>query len=176
MHSAFLFHAIKAGPRHGRSSTPASWPSTKTIPADLLEHVEDVIFNRRADATERLVKFADTVKGTATQPGRRPRVARARRRKAARARAGPRRRGVHRAGRRGGAARAAAAARRDRRAADGRHAHRRRPVRRRQDVPAAGREERARHEEGGRVPAAVHEEEEARAKSMVKRQRQGQRS
>src|SRR6185369_14824514 len=33
------------------------------IPKDLLEHVEDVIFNRRADATERLVQFAETVKG-----------------------------------------------------------------------------------------------------------------
>src|SRR5207237_3532674 len=33
------------------------------IPKDLLEHVEDVIFNRRPDATERLVQFADTVKG-----------------------------------------------------------------------------------------------------------------
>src|SRR6185369_9747252 len=35
------------------------------IPKDLLEHVEDVIFNRRADATERLVQFAETVKGNA---------------------------------------------------------------------------------------------------------------
>ena len=43
-----------------------------------------------------------------------------------------------------------------RRPADGRHEHRRRPVRRRQDVPAAGGEERARDEEGRRLPAAVH--------------------
>ena len=50
----------------------------------------------------------------------------------------------------------AAAARRHRGAADGRHERRRRPVRRRQDVPAAGRQERARDEEGGRVPRAVH--------------------
>ena len=35
------------------------------IPKDLLEHVEDVILNRRDDATERLLEFAETVKGTA---------------------------------------------------------------------------------------------------------------
>ncbi len=44
----------------------------------------------------------------------------------------------------------------DRRPADGRHERGRRPVRRRQDVPAAGGQERARDEEGGRVPDAVH--------------------
>jgi 5-methyltetrahydrofolate--homocysteine methyltransferase len=43
-----------------------------------------------------------------------------------------------------------------RRAADGRHERRRQPLRRREDVPAAGREERPRDEEGRRVPAAVH--------------------
>ena len=37
------------------------------IPADLLERVEDVIFNRRPDATERLVQFAETVKGAAAR-------------------------------------------------------------------------------------------------------------
>ena len=41
----------------------------ETIPADLLEHVEDVIFNRRPDATERLVKFAATVAGRASSQG-----------------------------------------------------------------------------------------------------------
>ena len=54
-------------------------------------------------------------------------------------------------------------ARRHRRPADGRHERRRRPVRRRQDVPAAGGEERARDEEGGRLPRAVHGGREARA-------------
>jgi len=34
------------------------------IPADLLQHVEDIIFDRRPDATERMVAFAETVKGT----------------------------------------------------------------------------------------------------------------
>src|SRR5262249_58134807 len=37
------------------------------IPADLLHHVEDIIFNRRPDATERMVEFAATVKGGATR-------------------------------------------------------------------------------------------------------------
>src|SRR6185369_8881749 len=37
------------------------------IPKDLLEHVEDIIFNRRPDATERLVQFAESVKGGATK-------------------------------------------------------------------------------------------------------------
>ena len=50
----------------------------------------------------------------------------------------------------------------DRRSADGRHERRRRPVRRRQDVPAAGGEERARHEARGRAPGAVHREEQGR--------------
>ena len=48
------------------------------IPPDLLEHVEDVIFDRRPDATERLVTFATTVHGEersarSTSPGARPR-------------------------------------------------------------------------------------------------------
>ena len=44
------------------SSTPASWPSTRRFRTDLLELVEDVLLNRRPDATERLVEFAETVK------------------------------------------------------------------------------------------------------------------
>ncbi len=50
-----------------------------------------------------------------------------------------------------------------RRTADGRHECRRRPVRRRQDVPAAGGQERARHEAGGRPPGAVHRGEQGAA-------------
>ncbi len=62
MHSAFLFHAIKAGLDMGIVNA-GQLVVYENIPADLLEHVEDVIFNRRPDATERLVRFADTVKG-----------------------------------------------------------------------------------------------------------------
>jgi 5-methyltetrahydrofolate--homocysteine methyltransferase len=63
MHSAFLFHAIKAGMDMGIVNA-GQLVVYEDIPKDLLEHVEDVIFNRRPDATERLVSFAETVKGT----------------------------------------------------------------------------------------------------------------
>src|SRR5262245_19607687 len=62
MHAAFLYHAIKAGMDMGIVNA-GQLAVYEDIPADLLEHVEDVIFNRRPDATERLVQFADTVKG-----------------------------------------------------------------------------------------------------------------
>src|SRR5688500_12484892 len=62
MHSAFLFHAIKAGMDMGIVNA-GQLVVYEDIPRDLLEHVEDVIFNRRPDATERLVQFAGTVKG-----------------------------------------------------------------------------------------------------------------
>jgi 5-methyltetrahydrofolate--homocysteine methyltransferase len=62
MHSAFLFHAIKAGMDMGIVNA-GQLVVYEDIPKDLLEHVEDVIFNRRPDATERLVQFAGTVKG-----------------------------------------------------------------------------------------------------------------
>jgi 5-methyltetrahydrofolate--homocysteine methyltransferase len=66
MHSAFLFHAIKAGLDMGIVNA-GQLAVYQDIPADLLELVEDVIFNRRADATDRLVAFANTVKGTGTK-------------------------------------------------------------------------------------------------------------
>jgi 5-methyltetrahydrofolate--homocysteine methyltransferase len=62
MHSAFLFHAIKAGLDMGIVNA-GQLVVYEDIPTPLREHVEDVIFNRRPDATERLVQFADTVKG-----------------------------------------------------------------------------------------------------------------
>ena len=61
MHSAFLYHAIKAGMDMGIVN-PGMLAVYEEIPAELLELVEDVLLNRRADATERLVSFADTVK------------------------------------------------------------------------------------------------------------------
>ncbi len=63
MHSVFLFHAIKAGMNMGIVN-PAMLEVYDDIPKDLLEHVEDVILDRRDDATERLLDFAETVKGT----------------------------------------------------------------------------------------------------------------
>ncbi|HKY08227.1 MAG TPA: methionine synthase, partial [Candidatus Binatia bacterium] len=61
MHSAFLYHAIKAGMDMGIVN-PGMLTVYEEIPKDLLELVEDVLLNRRPDATERLVSFAETVK------------------------------------------------------------------------------------------------------------------
>ena len=63
IHSAFLYHAIKAGMDMGIVNA-GQLVVYEDIPKDLLEHVEDIIFNRRPDATERMVQFADTVKGS----------------------------------------------------------------------------------------------------------------
>ena len=63
MHSAFLYHAIKAGMDMGIVN-PGMLSVYEEIPKDLLELVEDVLLNRRPDATERLVAFAETVKKT----------------------------------------------------------------------------------------------------------------
>jgi 5-methyltetrahydrofolate--homocysteine methyltransferase len=65
-HSAFLFHAIKAGLNMGIVNA-GQLAVYEDIPKDLLEHVEDIIFNRRPDATERMVEFAETVKGQGTK-------------------------------------------------------------------------------------------------------------
>jgi 5-methyltetrahydrofolate--homocysteine methyltransferase len=64
IHSAFLYHAIKAGLDMGIVNA-GQLVVYEDIPKDLLEHVEDIIFNRRPDATERMVEFAATVKGGA---------------------------------------------------------------------------------------------------------------
>lgn len=61
MHSAFLYHAIKAGMDMGIVN-PGMLEVYEEIPKDLLERVEDVLLNRRDDATERLVEFAETIK------------------------------------------------------------------------------------------------------------------
>ena len=63
MHSAFLYHAIKAGMDMGIVN-PGMLAVYEEIPKDLLELVEDVLLNRRPDATERLVSCAETVKKT----------------------------------------------------------------------------------------------------------------
>ncbi len=62
IHSAFLYHAIKAGMDMGIVN-PAMLEVYAEIPKELLEKVEDVLLNRRPDATERLVDFAENVKG-----------------------------------------------------------------------------------------------------------------
>ncbi len=61
MHTAFLYHAVRAGMTMGIVNAGQLGVYEKIEPA-LRERVEDVIFNRRPDATERLVDFANTVK------------------------------------------------------------------------------------------------------------------
>ena len=65
MHSAFLFHAIAAGMDMGIVNA-GQLVVYEDIDPELLTHVEDIIFNRRPDATERMVRFAETVKGSGT--------------------------------------------------------------------------------------------------------------
>ncbi len=62
MHSAFLYHAINNGMDMGIVN-PTMLEVYDDIPKDLLEKVEDVLLNRRQDATERLLEFAETVRG-----------------------------------------------------------------------------------------------------------------
>jgi 5-methyltetrahydrofolate--homocysteine methyltransferase len=64
MHSVFLYHAIEAGLDMAIVNA-GQLPVYEDIPADLRERVEDVLLNRRADATERLLEVADSVKGQA---------------------------------------------------------------------------------------------------------------
>jgi len=62
MHTAFLYHGVQAGLDMGIVNA-GQLGVYEDIPKDLLEHVEDVLLNRRPDATERLIAFAQTVKG-----------------------------------------------------------------------------------------------------------------
>jgi 5-methyltetrahydrofolate--homocysteine methyltransferase len=66
MHSAFLYHAIRAGLDMGIVNA-GQLVVYEDIEPELLEHVEDVIFDRREDATERLVELAGRVRGEATR-------------------------------------------------------------------------------------------------------------
>ena len=62
MHSAFLYHAIKEGMDMGIVN-PSMLEVYDNIDKSLLDYVEDVLLNRREDATERLLEYAETVKG-----------------------------------------------------------------------------------------------------------------
>lgn len=63
MHSAFLYHAIRAGMNMGIVN-PTLLEVYDDIPKELLTYVEDVLLDRRDDATERLLDYAETVQGT----------------------------------------------------------------------------------------------------------------
>jgi 5-methyltetrahydrofolate--homocysteine methyltransferase len=62
MHSAFLYHAIKNGMDMGIVN-PSQLEVYDQIDKELLEHVEDVLLDRKDDATERLLEYAEKVKG-----------------------------------------------------------------------------------------------------------------
>jgi 5-methyltetrahydrofolate--homocysteine methyltransferase len=62
IHTAFLYHAIRAGMDMGIVNA-GQLGVYEEIPHDLLERVEDILFDRRPDATERMVEFAETVRG-----------------------------------------------------------------------------------------------------------------
>lgn len=64
IHSVFLYHAVKAGMDMGIVNA-GQLTVYEEIPPDLLERVEDVVLNRRADATDRLLEIADSVAGGA---------------------------------------------------------------------------------------------------------------
>ncbi|MEO6022684.1 MAG: methionine synthase [Burkholderiales bacterium] len=64
IHTVFLYHAIRAGLTMGIVNA-GQLGVYDEIPPELKERVEDVVLNRRPDATERLVQFAETVKGSA---------------------------------------------------------------------------------------------------------------
>jgi 5-methyltetrahydrofolate--homocysteine methyltransferase len=66
MHAAFLYHGIQAGMDMGIVNA-GQLGIYDEIPKDLLVYIEDVLLNRRDDATDRLVEFADTVKEGATK-------------------------------------------------------------------------------------------------------------
>ncbi|MFM8317494.1 MAG: methionine synthase, partial [Bacteroidota bacterium] len=68
MHSAFLYHAIRAGLDMGIVNAGQIEVYDQIDPV-LLEHVEDVLLNRRPDATERLVNLAESYKGTQAKQG-----------------------------------------------------------------------------------------------------------
>ena len=66
IHAVFLYHAVAAGMDMGIVNAGAL-PLYTDIPPQLLERVEDVVLNRRPDATERLLEIADSVKGDASK-------------------------------------------------------------------------------------------------------------
>ena len=66
MHAAFLYHAIRAGLDMGIVNA-GQLAVYEDIEPELLEHVEDVLFARRPDATDRLVEIAERVKGEGTK-------------------------------------------------------------------------------------------------------------
>ena len=154
--AAFLYHAIHAGLDMGIVNA-GQLAVYEEIEPNLRERVEDVIFDRRPDATERLIAHGATLarKGGAGGQGRSGLAARSGGR-TAEALARSRHRRLYRRRRGRGPAEVRHRPGDHRRPADGRHPGRGRPVWRRQDVSSASGEERPRDEESRGVPDAVH--------------------
>jgi cobalamin-dependent methionine synthase I len=113
MHAVFLYHAIRAGMDMGIVNAGSSRVYEETSIPELRERVEDVVLNRRPDATERLLEIAERYKG---EEGRREEARETspgatRRSKSASSTRWSRHRRLHRRGHRGGAAEARPAAR-----------------------------------------------------------------
>ena len=66
MHAVFLFHAIRAGLDMGIVNA-GQLAVYEDVDSELLERIEDVIFNRREDATERMVEIADRLRGAGSK-------------------------------------------------------------------------------------------------------------
>ena len=156
IHSVFLYHAIQAGMDMGIVNA-GQLAVYDDLPAELRDAVEDVILNRRPDATERLIDLAPKYKGDGSTGENKqgPRLARRHGGEAHRACPDQGHHRLHRGGHRGGAPEARAADQRHRGPAHGRHERGRRPVRRGQDVPAPGGEVGPGHEEGRGLPGAL---------------------
>ncbi len=169
MHSVFLYYAIPAGLDMAIVNA-GQLDVYDTIDPELRQACEDVVLNKDDGATERLIALAERYKGTDEVAEK----------QAAEWRGWPVAKRLEHAlvkgidahvvdGYRGSAPAVRAPDRGDRRSVDGRHERRRRPVRLGQDVPAAGGEVGARHEEGGGASAALH-----RGGEGARRARQGQ--
>ena len=156
MHAAFLYHAIQAGLDMGIVNA-GQLAIYEDIEPDTLAMVEDVLLNRRPDATERLLEFAASRKGRRVRTGAQGRgLAQRQPGRTYLPRPGQR----YRRPRRGGHGRSPATLRppaaHHRGTSDGRDVHRRRSLPGGEDVPAAGGQERPGHEKGRGPPCAAH--------------------
>ncbi len=66
MHSVFLYHAVQAGMDMGIVN-PAESVLYEDIPAEVKERVEDIVFNRKEDATERMMEYAQSIKNKTSE-------------------------------------------------------------------------------------------------------------
>ena len=156
MHAVFLYHAVQAGLDMGivNAGQLALYEEIEPV---LKELVEDVLLDRRPDATERLVEHAERVKGQGGRGGRgRRTLAPGAGRGAACPCTAQGHHQVHRRGCRSGPAEVRRVSADHRRSAHGRHEPRGRPVRCGQDVFAPGGEECPGDEKGGRLSHAVY--------------------